>query len=71
MTSDEFAQMCRDICPHCNAGIAVRQRPDTSEFVHDFVSGPVDPKIGRPTGMGHSICMATHWRNKNQDQVVG
>lgn len=65
MTSQEFAQMCRDICPHCNAGIVARQRHDTSEHVHDSVFGP------RGVTTGHSICLATHWRNKNRDQVVG
>lgn len=65
MTSDAFEQTCRDICPHCNAGVAVRQRPDTSEWVHDSVFGP------KGVTTGHSICLATHWRNKNQDKAVG
>lgn len=64
MTSQEFDQMCRDICPHCNAGIVARQRPDTQEWVHDSVFGT------RGVTSGHSICLATHWRNKNKDRVI-
>lgn len=63
MTSEQFNQMCRDICPHCNAGIVARQRPETSEWVHDSVFGP------RGVTAGHSICLATYWRNKNKDLV--
>lgn len=65
MTIDDFNQMCRDICPHCNAGIVARQRDDTKEWTHDSVFGP------RGVTARHSICLATHWRNKNKDQVVG
>lgn len=68
MMNDEFEAKCREICLHCAAGEPVRQRTDTGEFVHDFSFGGVDPKIGRRTGMGHSICSAhdlrTQWEGK-------
>lgn len=62
MTTDEFSQMCRGICPRCNAGSAARQREDTKEWIHDASD------IAKGT-MTHMICFATHWRNKNMDQV--
>lgn len=71
MTSDEFDRFCKDICPHCKQGRTLRQRDDTYEFVHDFASGPVDPRIGRPTGMGHAFCLATHFRIKHKDSLSG
>lgn len=64
MIAAEFAQMCRDICPHCNAGIVARQRPDTQEWTH-FVANE------QKKTMSTMICFATYWRNKNQDQVIG
>lgn len=64
MTSEQFAQMCRDICPRCNAGSVARQREDTKEFVHDASD------IAKGT-LTHMICFATHYRNKYKDSVVG
>lgn len=64
MTSDEFNQTCRDICHHCDSGVAVRQRTDNREWVHDIMDK------ARNT-LTHSICLATNWRNKNKDSVVG
>lgn len=60
MTPTEFEQTIKDICPHCKAGVAVRQREDTLEFVHDLFRG---------TAVSHGICLATHFRNKHQGSV--
>lgn len=71
MTLVEFDQFCEDICPHCKAGKPLRQREDTKEFVHDFASGPNEPKTGRPFLMGHALCYATFFRDKYKDQLSG
>lgn len=60
MTQNEFDSFCRDICPHCRIGIAVRVRQDTGETVHDIFRG---------TAVSHGICMATHFRKKWKDQL--
>jgi hypothetical protein len=62
MTKDEFESTIRDICPHCKAGIKVRQRDDTKEFVHDIFRG---------TAISHGICLATHFRAKWKDNLDG
>jgi hypothetical protein len=67
----EFETKCRDLCPHCAAGEHVRQRTDTSEWVHDWSFGGMDPKIGRRTGIGHGICLAHDLRLKQKDLVDG
>jgi hypothetical protein len=51
----EQEQIIRAVCPHCAAGIKVRQRSDTREWVHDSAVGK--------TGFAHTICLATHFRN--------
>ena len=63
MLRDEFESTCRDVCPHCNAGIPTRQREDTREYVHDRAVGK--------SGFAHSVCMTTHFRNKYKDQLSG
>ncbi len=60
MTAAEFEQTCRDICPHCKAGAAIRFREDTGETVHDLFRG---------TAIAHGVCMATHYRNKYKDRL--
>lgn len=65
MTPAEFEAKCKELCPHCKAGEAVRMRTDTGEYVHDFSFGVVDPLLGRPRGMGHSICQAHEFRKAN------
>ena len=62
MTAAEFKQTCEDVCPNCRAGVALRQRADTNEFVHDIYRG------GAVT---HSFCWASNFRNKYKDQLVG
>ena len=63
--TDEFEAKCKELCPHCAAGEKVRVRLDTGENVHDFSFGMADPKLGRPTGMGHSICQAHEFRKQH------
>ena len=65
MTDDEFEARCKELCPHCAAGEKVRQRTDSLEWVHDFSFGETDKKIGRPIGMGHSICSAHEFRKQH------
>ena len=62
MTPAEFKINCNNLCPHCAAGEAVRQREDTNEYVHDFSFGEPDAKIGRRVGIGHGICRAHAFR---------
>ncbi len=61
MTTDEFIKICRDICPHCRIGIAVRQRTDSGEWVHDIFRG---------TAVSHGVCMATHFRDIWKDKLT-
>lgn len=62
---NEFAEKCKELCPHCKAGERVRLRTDSLEWVHDFSFGTIDPKTGRPTGMGHGLCQAHEFRKAN------
>jgi len=60
MTREEFDKVVYDVCPHCKIGIKVRQREDTSEWVHDIFRGTV---------VSHGICLATHFRNKWEGHI--
>lgn len=71
MTPVEFESKCKELCPHCKAGEAVRQRTDTIEFVHDLSFGTADLKIGRRVGMGHSICSAHDFRSEWAGKISG
>lgn len=62
MTRGEFEETCRDICPQCKAGIAIRQREDTKEMVHDSYRG---------NAISHSFCLASNFRNKYKDSLGG
>lgn len=64
MTSEEFESFCRDICPQCKAGVVVRQREDTREFVHDIVS-----ERGPMKSWSHVFCLASHFRIKHKDSL--
>ncbi len=57
-TKQEIDELCAATCPHCKAGIAVRQREDTGEFVHDAVF----TSLGVVNG--HSICWGSGIRQK-------
>jgi hypothetical protein len=69
-SSEEFEQLCKDQCPRCAAGDPLRYREDSGEFVHDFSFGMFEPKIGRPVGMGHGICLAHDLRIKRGNGIV-
>lgn len=71
MTRTELENQCKDICPHCKAGEAVRLRIDTFEFVHDFSFGDPDPKLGRRAGFGHGICHAHDLRKEWEGKLSG
>lgn len=55
-TEEELEDLCRKTCPHCGAGIAVRKRADTNEWVHDSVM------TSRGVMNGHSICWGSGLR---------
>ena len=62
MTRDEYFQKIRDLCPTCNAGVPVRYRPETREWVHDRVA-----KHGSATQFHHSLCQANDFRKANPE----
>lgn len=67
MTPAEFTQRCKDLCPHCAAGAAVRQRLDTFEFVHD-TAVDIPGVIGKR--MGHAYCTATEFRKAHTGEAI-
>lgn len=58
MTKSELETVIKATCPHCAAGVKVRQRADTGEHVHDFA--PTGGAFGK---VGHTLCLASHLRN--------
>lgn len=58
MTSEQFIQTCRDVCPHCKADVIVRWRDDSREYVHDIYRG---------TAVTHAFCLASHFRIKYKE----
>lgn len=61
MTQQEFDEIVKATCPHCQKGSVPRQRYDTKEWTHDFVS----PSGGTFARQGHTLCLATHLRNSD------
>lgn len=62
MTAEEFDAIVKATCPHCAGGSVPCQRADTKEWVHNFVQ----PNALFPTTQqGHTICMASHFRNSD------
>lgn len=55
MTREEFDQSVKEICPNCAAGIPVRFREDSKEWVHDRA-------VGRGALFAHSLCVAHYFR---------
>lgn len=55
----DFAELCRIICPSCAAGVEVRYRLETNEYVHD--------KKTKTTFL-HSICWANGLWKKYGDK---
>jgi hypothetical protein len=68
MTRAEFDQQCRDLCPHCKDGIALRYRSDTNEHVHDGAL-QIPGTLGRR--QSHAICHAHEFRTANKDSISG
>lgn len=58
LTDTDIDELAQATCPHCNAGIAVRLRADSGEFVHDQV------KTSQGVVKGHTICWANGLRAK-------
>lgn len=53
----DLEELCRAVCSLCAKGVDLRYRPETSEYVHDMVTG-----VTRL----HSICWANGLRKKYQ-----
>jgi hypothetical protein len=62
VTRDEFEVKCKEICPHCRDGIALRQREDTLEWTHDGAIA-IPGTLGRR--QSHVICSADKFREEN------
>lgn len=54
-------QKYRDACPLCAKGIKVRQRTDTTEWVHDYVIN----KLTNGVIQGHTLCQANALRKQD------
>lgn len=65
MTDEELRQAAKDACPHCTAGKEPVQRPDTGEWTHTDYGTKEKP------GFSHTLCLATHLRNKHKDVFGG
>jgi hypothetical protein len=59
----DIEEQAKAQCPSCKAGITVRQRPDTKEWVHDYTYDV--GMAGR--GHAHFICSAHDLRIKNSE----
>lgn len=57
-SDSEIEELSAATCPHCAAGIAVRRRADTGEWVHDQVA------TSQGVVKGHSICWGNGIRTK-------
>ncbi len=68
MTADEFEVKCKELCQYCHDGMAIRQRDDTKEFVHEGAVA-IPGTLGKR--MSHTLCMASNFRNENKDHIVG
>lgn len=62
LTKDDVEELAKMTCPHCRAGIVVRQRQDTKEYVHDSVAWEHGVRDG------HSICWANGLRKELEKQ---
>lgn len=69
MTQQEFDEIVKATCPHCQKGYIPRRRADTGEYVHDFVQ-PTGAPTAPVARQGHSLCLATHLRNSDLAKEV-
>lgn len=65
MTDEELHQIARDVCPQCALGKTPKRRADTGEWTHTDYGTKEKP------GFSHTLCLATHLRNKHKDVFGG
>ena len=63
MTKDEFEAGAKALCANCAAGIVVRLRVDTNEWVHD-------QSVNSRASFAHSLCQANAFRKANIAEVI-
>ncbi len=68
MTADEFEAKCKEACQYCHDGMAIRQREDTKEWVHEGAVA-IPGTLGKR--MSHTVCLASDFRNEHKDHIVG
>jgi len=68
MTTDEFDEKCKELCQYCHDGMAMRQRTDSLEFVHEGAVA-IPGTLGKR--MSHTICLASNFRNEWKDKISG
>ncbi len=68
MTADEFDAKCKDLCQYCRDGMAMRQREDTKEWVHEGAVA-IPGTLGKR--MSHTVCLASDFRNEWKDKLSG
>ncbi len=68
MTADEFDEKCKESCQYCHDGMAIRQREDTKEWIHEGAVA-IPGTLGKR--MSHTVCLASNFRNDHKDHIVG
>ncbi len=68
MTADEFDAKCKELCQYCHDSMAIRQREDTKEWVHEGAVA-IPGTLGKR--MSHTVCLASDFRNEHKDHIVG
>lgn len=62
LTDEEVEHLIKVTCPHCLAGIKVRHRADSGEWVHDFAQSLGGERAS--TRNSHTLCLASGIRNE-------
>jgi hypothetical protein len=68
MTAVEFDEKCKALCQHCHDSMAIRQRDDTKEWIHEGAIA-IPGTLGKR--MSHTVCLASDFRNEHKDHLVG
>lgn len=68
MSQSDFDRKCGELCEACRAGVVVRRRSDTGEFVHD-TAVEIPGTLGKR--MGHFFCTASDFRKENARLISG
>jgi len=68
MTVDDVEAYCKQVCQYCHDGMAIRQREDTKEWVHEGAVA-IPGTLGKR--MSHTVCLASDFRNEHKDHIVG